>query len=344
MEKIDARTLKPEVQEQLRKQAIHLRQKGQSVEQIAAILDVNSRTVYRWWQLYRRGGVKSIRIRRRGRPTGACRRLTVEQEKQIQRLIRDKQPDQMKLPFALWSRIAVQQLIQQLWAMRMPIRTVGGYLKRWGFTPQKPFRRAYEQNPKLVKQWLEEQYPGIAQRAKQEDAEIQWADETGLCNGSYYGRSYAPRGQTPAIRLPARPQRINLISTVTNQGKVRFMVYRDTMTAQTMIRFMRRLIKDVGRKVFLIVDNLRVHHSKLVREWLEEHREQIEVFYLPSYSPELNPDEYLNCDLKVGVHTGVPATSKSQLARKAIGHLRMLQKRPARVAKYFKHPKIAYAA
>ena len=344
MEKIDARTLKPEVQEQLRKQAIHLRQKGQSVEQIAAILDVNSRTVYRWWQLYRRGGVKSIRIRRRGRPTGACRRLTVEQEKQIQRLIRDKQPDQMKLPFALWSRIAVQQLIQQLWAMRMPIRTVGEYLKRWGFTPQKPFRRAYEQNPKLVKQWLEEQYPGIARRAKQEDAEIQWADETGLCNGSYYGRSYAPRGQTPAIRLPARPQRINLISTVTNQGKVRFMVYRDTMTAQTMIRFMRRLVKDVGRKVFLIVDNLRVHHSKLVREWLEEHREQIEVFYLPSYSPELNPDEYLNCDLKVGVHTGVPATSKSQLARKAIGHLRMLQKRPARVAKYFKHPKIAYAA
>jgi len=344
MEKIDARTLKPEVQEQLRKQAIHLRQKGHRIEQIAAILDVNSRTVYRWWQLYRRGGVKSIRILKRGRPTGACRRLTVEQEKQVQRLIRDKQPDQMKLPFALWSRIAVQQLIQQLWAMRMPIRTVGEYLKRWGFTPQKPLRRAYEQNPKRVKQWLEQQYPGIAMRAKQEDAEIQWADETGLCNGSYYGRSYAPCGKTPAIRLPAKPQRINLISTVTNQGKVRFMVYRDTMKAQTLIRFMRRLIKDVGRKVFLIVDNLRVHHSKLVREWLEDHRAQIEVFYLPSYSPELNPDEYLNCDLKVGVHTGVPATSKSELARKAIGHLRMLQKRPARVAKYFKHPKIAYAA
>lgn len=344
MEKIDARTLKPEVQEQVRKQAIHLRQKGHRIEQIAAILDVNPRTVYRWWQLYRCGGVKSIRVLKRGRPTGACRRLTVEQEKQVQRLIRDKQPDQMKLPFALWSRIAVQQLIQQLWAMRMPIRTVGEYLKRWGFTPQKPLRRAYEQNPKRVKQWLEQQYPGIAIRAKQEDAEIQWADETGLCNGSYYGRSYAPCGKTPAIRLPAKPQRINLISTVTNQGKVRFMVYRDTMKAQTLIRFMRRLIKDVGRKVFLIVDNLRVHHSKLVREWLEDHRAQIEVFYLPSYSPELNPDEYLNCDLKVGVHTGVPATSKSELARKAIGHLRMLQKRPARVAKYFKHPKIAYAA
>ena len=344
MEKIDARTLKPDVQEQLRKQAIQLRQKGPSVQQIAAILEVNPRTVYRWCQLYQRGGAKSIRPRKRGRPPGACRKLSAEQEKQIQRVIRDKQPDPMKLPFALWSRIAVQQLIQQLWAMRMPIRTVGEYLKRWGFTPQKPFRRAYEQNPKQVKQWLQEQYPGLARRVQQENAEIQWADETGLCNGSYYGRSYAPRGKTPAIRLPAKPQRIKLISTVTNQGKVRFMVYRDTMNAQTLIRFMRRLIKDVGRKVFLIVDNLRVHHSKLVREWREEHREQIEVFDLPSYSPELNPDEYLNCDLKVGVHTGVPATSKSELARKAIGHLRMLQKRPARVAKYFKHPKIAYAA
>jgi transposase len=344
MKKIDARTLKPEVQEQLRKQAVQLRKKSHSVQKIAAILEVNPGTVYRWCQLYEHGGFKSIRIRKRGRPPGACRKLTGEQEKQLQRLIRDKQPDQLKLPFALWSRIAVQQLIKQLWAMRMPIRTVGEYLKRWGFTPQKPFRRAYEQNPKKVKQWLEEQYPAVVTRAKQEKAEIHWADETGLCNGSYYGRSYAPRGKTPAIRLPAKPQRINLISTVTNQGKVRFMVYRDTMNSQTLIRFMRRLIKDVSRKVFLIVDNLRVHHSKLVYEWLEEHLEQIEVFYLPSYSPELNPDEYLNCDLKFGVHSGVPATSKSELAKKAISHLRMLQKRPARVAKYFKHPKIAYAA
>ena len=344
MKNIDARTLKPEVQEQLRKQAVQLRKKGHSVQNIAEMLEVNPGTVYRWCQLYEHGGVKSIRIRKRGRPTGACRKLTIEQEKQLQRLIRDKQPDQLKLPFALWSRIAVQQLIKQLWAMRMPIRTVGEYLKRWGFTPQKPYRRAYEQNPKKVKQWLEERYPAVVKRAKREDAEIHWADETGLCNGSYYGRSYAPRGKTPAIPLPAKPQRINLISTVTNQGKVRFMVYRDTMNAKTLIRFMRRLIKDVDRKVFLIVDNLRVHHSKLVHEWLEEHPEQIEVFYLPSYSPELNPDEYLNCDLKVGVHSGVPATSKSELAKKAIGHLRMLQKRPARVAKYFKHPKIAYAA
>ena len=225
----------------------------------------------------------------------------------------------------------------------MPIRTVGEYLKRWGFTPQKPLRRAYKQNPKAVKAWLDEQYPEIAKRAKEDRAEIHWGDETGLCNDSYHGRSYAPRGKTPAIRLHPRCKRVNLISTVTNQGKVRFMVYKDRMNSNTLIKFMKRLIKDSDKKIYLILDNLKAHHSYVVRDWLENHEEEIEVFFLPSYSPELNPDEYLNCDLKAGVHSGIPARTKKQLASKAISHLRKLQRLPNRVMKYFQHPKIAYA-
>jgi len=344
MEKTDARKLKPEVQQELRKQAIRLRKTGMKQKQIAEILGVYPTTVSKWCRAYKKQGSQAIRAKKRGRPDGACRTLSAEQEKQIQKAIVDKEPDQLKLPFALWTRIAVQQLIKHLYAIEMPVRTVGEYLNRWGYTPQKPLRRAYEQNPKAVKKWLDEQYPTIVKRAKIEKAEIHWGDETGLCNDSQYGRSYAPRGKTPAIRLPAKKERINLISSITNQGKVRFMLYRNTMNAQTMIKFLNRLIKDVGQKVYLIVDNLRVHHGKVVKEWLELHKEQIEVFYLPAYSPELNPDEYLNCDLKAGVHSGVPARSKDQLAKKAISHLRMLQKKPKRVKKYFKHPKIAYAA
>jgi DNA-binding transcriptional MerR regulator len=270
--------------------------------------------------------------------------LTPEQEKRIQKAIVDKEPDQLKLPFALWTRIAVQQLIKQLLSIDMPIRTVGEYLSRWGFTPQKPLRRAYEQNPKMVKKWLDEQYPAIAARAKKEQAEIHWGDETGLCSDSQHGRSYAPRGKTPAIRLCAKRERINLISSITNQGKVRFMIYKKTMNAQLFIKFLERLIKDAGRKIYLILDNLRVHHSKIVKSWVEEHKDQIELFFLPSYSPELNPDEYLNCDLKAGVHSGEPARTKGRLKSKALSHLRMLQKKPSRVVKYFKHTKIAYAA
>lgn len=344
MENTDARKLKPEVQQELRKQAIRLCKKGIVQKQIAEILGVYPTTVSKWWRAYKKDGAKAIRVKKRGRPTGACRTLSIEQEKQIQKAIVDKEPNQLKLPFALWTRIAVQQLIRELFGLKMPIRTVGEYLKRWGYTPQKPLRRAYEQNPKAVKRWLDEQYPAIAKRAKKEKAEIHWGDETGLCNDSQHGRSYAPRGQTPAIRLPAKRERINLISSITNQGKVRFMLYRNNMNARTLIKFLNRLVKDVDQKVFLILDNLRVHHSKIVKKWQREHKAQIELFFLPSYSPELNPDEYLNCDLKAGVHSGVPARSQKQLAKKSISHLRMLQKKPQRVEKYFKHPKIAYAA
>jgi len=344
IEKIDARKFTTEAQQQIRNQAIRLKKSGRTYKEISQITGVHTSAIGRWYRAYKREGTKAIHIKKRGRPTGSCRTLDPEQEKTLQKAIYDKCPDQMKLPFALWTRIAVQQLIKQLWSIDMPIRTVGEYLHRWGFTPQKPLRRAYKQNPKAVKRWLDVEYPKIVKSAKKENAEIHWGDETGLCNDSYHGRSYAPRGQTPAIRLHPRCKRVNLISTVTNQGKVRFMVYKERMNSKILIKFMRRLIKNSEKKIVLILDNLKVHHSYVVRDWLEEHENEIEVFFLPSYSPELNPDEYLNCDLKSGVHSRTPARTKTQLKNKAISHLRKLQKLSDRVKKYFKHPKIAYAA
>lgn len=324
--------------------AIRLKESGKTYKAIAEIVHVQPTTICAWYKAYQQGGKKAIKIKKRGRPSGSCRTLTAAQENEIQKAIVDKCPDQLKFPFALWTRIAVQQLIKELFSIKMPIRTVGEYLKRWNYTPQKPLKKAYKQNPKAVSAWLKEEYPTIARRSKDEKAEIHWGDETGLCNDSYYGRSYAPRGETPAIKVHPRCQRVNLISTVTNQGKVRFMIYKDKMNSQTLIQFMNRLIKDSDRKVFLILDNLRVHHSHMVKDWLKDHETEIEIFFLPSYSPELNPDEYLNCDLKIGVHSKVPARTKEQLAKKTLSHLRKLQKMPGRVKNYFKHPKISYAA
>ncbi len=146
------------------------------------------------------------------------------------------------------------------------------------------------------------------------------------------------------MRLNANRKSISMISSITNQGKLRFMVYKDAMNADLFTKFMGRLIKDASRKVFLVVDNLRTHHSKLVKEWLDTHKDEIEVFYLPSYSPELNPDEYLNCDMKAAVHSGLPARNEKELKTKIVSHMRKLQKLPKRISKYFKHPKINYAA
>jgi len=344
MEKRDARKLSTQAQQELREMAIRLKESGKTYKAIAEIVHVQPTTICAWYKAYQRGGKKAIKIKKRGRPSGSCRTLTAVQEHEIQKAIVDKCPDQLKFPFALWTRVAVQQLIRELFSIKMPIRTVGEYLKRWNYTPQKPLRKAYKQNPKAISAWLKDEYPTIAMKSKKENAEIHWGDETGLCNDSYHGRSYAPRWETPAIKIHPRCQRVNLISTVTNQGKVRFMIYKDKMNSQTLIQFMKRLIKDSDQKIFLILDNLRVHHSHMVKDWLKDHKTEIEIFFLPSYSPELNPDEYLNCDLKIGVHSKVPARTKEQLAKKTLSHLRKLQKMPGRVKNYFKHPKISYAA
>jgi transposase len=339
-EKIDARKLSREVLEEKRRESHRLRRRGMTRAEIGEIVGVHADTVGRWLKL----SPRQFKVNRGGRKAGDGRRLNADEEQYIRRLITDKLPDQLKLDYVLWTRKAVMELIKQETGIDMPIRTAGEYLKRWGFTPQKPMKRAYEQNPKAVQRWLDEEYPAIKLRAKEEQAEIYWGDETGLRNDSQHERGYAPKGKTPVVRLNAKRVSANMISAVTNQGKVRFRVFDGSMNADVLIDFCKRLIKSAGRKVFLVLDNLRVHHAKVFKAWLAEHVDEIEVFYLPSYSPELNPDEYLNCDLKAGVHSGKPARNKAHLKKKALSHMRMLQKKPHRVAKYFKHEKIRYAA
>jgi transposase len=344
MEKIDARTLTQEAQEALRNQIVRLRKAGRKNPEIADIVGVSEGHCSRVWSRYNKDGAKAVAKGKRGRRHGEQRNLTAEQESTIKRLLIDKSPLQLKLTFALWTRDAVRLLIEQKCGFTMPIRTVGEYLKRWGFTPQKPAKWAKEQSTPAVANWLVKEYPSIAKLAKQDKAEIYWGDETGIQTGANVEKGYSPKGKTPVLRQTARKHRINMISAISNQGKVRFMFYKENMNSKRLITFMTRLIKDTGRKVYLILDNLKVHHSHLVSEWLEKHKDSIEVFYLPSYSPELNPDEYLNNSLKGRVHSGERAQNVKQLESKARKHMKHLQCNRSKVKKFFEHPCAAYAA
>jgi len=241
--------------------------------------------------------------------------LDAQQEATIRKLIADKTPDQLKMAYALWTRAAVAQLIEQRFGIRLPVRTMGLYLARWGFTPQKPMKKAYEQSPAAVKKWLDAEYPVIAARAKSEGAAIHWGDESGLRSDDVRGRSYAPKGETPVVRVNNKRHGLSVISTVTNKGQMRWKIFDGALNAAILIDFLKRLIKGATKKVFLILDNLRVHHSKPVKAWLAENIETIEVFYLPSYSPELNPDEMANADLKQAVTKLAPARTKLQLVQ-----------------------------
>jgi transposase len=344
MGKIDSRKLPEAALNERRRRAVKLRLEGISVREAARQCELATGTVVKAHQAYCRGGWAAVKVTRGHRPMGSGRLLSEPEESEVQRLIQDRTPDQLKMNYALWTRQAVSELIAHRYGIRLQVRTVGKYLKRWGYTPQKPLKKAYEQSPAAVGKWLQEEYPVIANRAKQEGAEIHWGDETGLRSDDVRGRGYAPKGQTPMLRVPAKREGLSVISTVTNKGEMRWRIYSGALNAKILTAFLERLTRKQPRKIFLILDNLRVHHSKVVKQWLAVHAEQIEVFYLPSYSPELNPDELLNADLKQRVTTAAPARTKRGLTRTAVRALRSVQQQPQRVRNYFLHEDVAYAA
>jgi transposase len=340
----DGRSESNEVLEALRWRALHARELGYTVVDIAAILGVREETVSRWCCHYEQGGEAALPGDRTGRPLGSGRLLTPEQEQALQQLIDSKIPEQVGIPSALWTRQAVHQLIQQQTGQSLPIRTVGEYLGRWGYTPQKPVRKAYKQDPKEVEEWLEKTYPEIEKRAKKEDAEIHWGDEMGVRSTCQHSRGYARPQNTPEMKVPGSRFSVNMVSTITNQGRVRWMIYQGKMNAALFIVFLTRLLAGATRKVFLIVDHLSVHEAAAVEEWLADKKDKLEVFYLPKYTPERNPDEYLNCDVKTNINTDGLPKDRAELKEKLHRFMQKLSKLPGRVASYFKHKFLQYAA
>jgi len=340
----DGRQESNEVLEALRLRALHARELGYSLATIAAILGVREETVSRWWTTFEKAGPDALPGDRTGRPIGSGRLLTEEQEQVLQQLIDNNSPHELGISSALWTRQAVQELIKQHAGRRLPIRTVGEYLQRWGYTPQKPVRKAYKQDPVEVAEWLEKTYPEIEQRAAEEDGEIHWGDETGVRSTCQHGRGYAHPCDTPEMVVSGSRFSVNMISTITSQGKVRWMIYEGKMNAVLFILFLTRLIAGAAKKIFLIVDNLSVHDAAAVEEWLADKKDKIEVFYLPKYAPERNPDEYLNCDIKANINVDGLPKDRPELKGKLRRLMQKLSKLPGRVASYFKHKYIAYAA
>jgi transposase len=344
MKHVDMRKLPAAAQEERRRQVIGLRRAGQTYDAIAAQVGLSPTGVFDICKRYAERGAAGLRTGPRGPEPGHGRFLDAEQEAEARDLIRGHTPDALGLPFALWSRAAVREPIRRRFGVRLAVRTMGTHLARWGFTAQKPLRRAYEQDPAAVRRWLRRDYPAIAARAKAEGGAVFWGDETGLRSDDVRGRSYAPRGRTPEVRVNHKRANLGLISAVTNKGELRWMVLDGAVTAEGLLRFLGRLVRDVDQKVFLILDRLPVHRSAKVRAWLAGREAEIEVFYLPGYSPELNPDEGVNGDLKQAVTRKEPARSKAQLKRAVVGHMRRLSKLPDRVRSFFGHKTFRYAA
>lgn len=314
---------------------------GMGPTEAARVFGVTRASIHNWINRYKVGGKRALKARRRGRPKAP--RLSGRQAARAVRMIAGKCPDQLRLPFALWTREAVAELLARDFGVSVSVWTVGRYLKSWGMTPQKPLRRAYEQDPEAVRRWLTQEYPAIARRARRERAEIHWGDEMGLRSDHQTGTSWGRRGQTPVVLGTGKRFRLNMISTVTNRGRLLFMIFTGSFNTKVFLKFVKRLIRQVRRKVFLIVDKHSVHISREAERWLTNHSHRIEVFFLPSYSPELNPDELLNQDTKSTMGRRRP-TTQYEMQINLRSHLRSTQRRPDIVRNYFRHPKVRYAA
>ena len=340
MENIVLKTASKEVRETYRTQVHRLKKKGNSYPEISVILGIPLGTVKRY------GGRETATEKKRGRQPFVQQKLNQEQQKQIIKLITDKTPDQYKLPFALWTRKSVVLLVEERFGITVSAQTMGDYLRLWGFSSQKALLKSYEQKPQAVEKWLDEEYPKIKAEAALEHAEIYWGDETGVRNDDQRCRGFSPIGQTPTLTLNGQRFRINMISAVNNKGKFVFMVYEKNMNVGLLIKFLVKLYKSAGRKIIVILDNLKVHHAKILKYWLSKDKikERIKVRHLPSYSPELNPDEYLNCDLKAEINRRPPARSQNGIEQKVVECIESIAANPQRIANYFNHPKISYAA
>ena len=340
----DFRRLPATTQAELRRVAVGMARSGKSRIEVAAAIGVNRRFVGEWVRAFEADGEEALAGGRRGRRPGEQKALSPRQETEIRRLITDHCPGRLGLAFALWSREAVGRLIARRTGVRLSLGTVGVYLAAWGFTAQKPIRRATERDEAAIRKWVERDYPAIRARAKREKAEIHWADETGVSNQANYGRSFAPRGKTPVVPRPAARFTHSMISGVTNQGRLRFMIYAGALNAALFLVFLRRLIRDTDRKLFVILDNLRVHKAGAVMAWVAANKERIALFYLPPYAPERNPDEYVNNDVKQAMGRRATPMDKAAMKATLTSHMRGLQRRPAKVRSFFRASDVRYAA
>jgi len=340
--KTDARNLSRDAQEALRQRVVLAVMEDKLPQKEAVkVFRVSQAAISKWVSIYKHSGLKGLNKKRQGRPKESGK-LAGWQSAWVVRTITDKCPEQLKMPWGLWTREAIQQLIKDKFMIEMSISSVSRLLKKWGFTPQKPIRRAYQRNPKVITKWMQEEYPKIHNQAKKEDAQIYWGDEMGVKSTDQVGRSFGRRGQTPVVQTSGSRYSCNMISAISNAGSCRFMVFKERFTIDIYLKFLRKLLYKQERKVFLIVDNHRVHHAKKVQTWLQKHTDKIAVFYLPPYAPELNPDELLNHDVKANSFKQKRPDSENALKRAVRSFMYATQKSHSKIINYFKKDELQY--
>jgi transposase len=341
MQRHDGRKLDHKTLTELRQRAVARVQDGESPETVVRTMGFCRACIYNWLAKYRQGGWDALRASKRG---GRPSKLDGRALRYIYRTVTTKNPLQLNFPFALWTRGLVAQLIQEKFGIHLSETSVGRLLTQMGLSAQRPLWKAMQQDPKRVQHWLKQEFPRIRRLAQQAGAEIMFGDEAGVRSDAHAGTTWALRGQTPVVRTTGQRFGLNMISAVSRRGRLRFMIVRGRVTATRFIEFLRRLVYRTKRPIFLIVDGHSIHRSRSVSHCLHSLQARLRLFYLPPYSPELNPDELVWNDLKNQGVGRMVIEGAAHLHHAVGSHLRFLQRCPTLIRSFFQTPTTAYAA
>lgn len=339
--KVDGRHLSRAKLEEIRIAAVKAVLAGQAPTAVAREMGLYNNRVFVWLASYRAGGWDALRAHK---ASGRPQRLTGAQLKWIYKTVTTKNPMQLRFPFALWTRAMIQTLIKRKYGVRLSVTSVGRLLAQMGLSCQKPLSRAYEQDSTLVKRWMERDFPKLQAQAKKERAVIFFSDESGVRSDFHAGTTWAVRGETPVVHHTGKRFHLNMLSAISAKGELRFMTSRKRISAALFIEFLRRLIANYPKKIFLVVDGLPAHKARSVQRFLEGVKDRIELVFLPPYSPEINPDELVWNDVK---NNGVGRSlirDMRDLSFAVSSRLRLLQRNPDKVRAFFQMDNTRYAA
>jgi transposase len=310
--------------------AIELIAQGYTKREVADILQVTEASVYGWQKLYQEGGLAALSTKI---ASGRKSLLSDAQLLKLAAMLRVN-PRQLELDFGLWTRRRIRELIRRKFGIDYTEQNVGKILKLLGFSPQRPVYQAVQQNEEKRREWTERTFPGISKRAAEEGASIFF--------DHHAGTTWAPIGKTPVVKFTAKRESIGMISAISMRGKMSWMIFEGSMNSARFIDFLKELILDVKGKIFLVVDNVSYHKSAEVKAWADRHQNRIELFFLPGYSPDLNPDEWVWKNVKNDHVARIVPNRPSQLYEIAEKALRMLRNTPEKIRSFFSDPHLAY--
>lgn len=341
MKSQDARKLSHDKLTELRRRAVTAVQNGESPEDVARVMVVNRASVYGWLALYRNGGWDNLDAKKRG---GRKPKLDAKALRWIYQIVTLGNPNQLKMPFVLWSAKLLAAAIEKKFGIKLSKASVCRLLHQLGLSPQRPLWRAYQRDPQVVERWLKEDYPAIRAAARKAKGEVWFGDEAGVRSDAHSGTTWAPKGQTPIVSTTGARFGLNVISAVNRRGALRFMCVEGKVNADVFIEYLGRLVESAGHPVYLVVDGHPTHKAAKTRKFVESTKGRLKLFFLPGYSPDLNPDELVWNNLK-SQGTGKRAiTGPDQLKKLVLGHLRSMQKNADLVRSFYRTPSTEYAA